>query len=215
MGLSPVSQVTLRLKDAFKRGAAGLADARRALEEGADVNVPVNANGSTLLQQAISAGDKDYINLLLAYNASAAIYDTSSHSAFHTAIIHEDYDTADRLLERDAVIDGYGGTRQQPTPFLVAIWKDQSAGKTGRVEYLLQRGADPWAKDGLGRTPYSEANADIKKFIDNFFIERDRAEKAAAAERRRQLLETVKKPYPVKDSQKPLTFKKKPSGPKK
>ena len=114
------------------------------------------ASEVSALMAAAAGGSLDTVEVLLAHRADVHAKDSIGRTALFWAVERGHSAIVDRLLSADADLEAadiWGGTALHLAASN-AGWADVS-----RIEYLLERGADPLARDKMGRTPLDVALA--------------------------------------------------------
>ena len=116
-----------------------------------------NLSGSSSLHDAASAGDLEFIKLLLAYNADITAQDNSGKSPLSRAILANKLEAAKLLLvsgSSPVQQDMNGITPLHEAVSMVHNIYDKSTGLK-IIKMLRDAGGNPMAKDSDGRTPLS------------------------------------------------------------
>jgi len=127
---------------------------RDLIHEGADVNTPVNAHGTTALMGAASRGRVHCVRLLLEHGAHANRTDNTHELTPLMVASHNGYsDTVGLLLQGGADVHARAVDPVGTSALLMAI----SQGHTDCVALLLQHGADANTADKRGRNALMKA----------------------------------------------------------
>lgn len=134
------------------------------LREGFDPNAK-DADGRTALMHAVLNGKDELIKLLISNGADVQAQDLQGNSALHFASQNYRVSAATLLLEAGAIVDvrdEYGNT-----PLGRAVFNSQGRGEI--IDLFLKNGADRYAKNNNGKTPFDLAhliaNYDVKQFF--------------------------------------------------
>ena len=121
-----------------------------------DINA-LNRTGESPLMLAILTGQDDLARQLI--NQGAAI-NKHGWAPLHYAATKGNVEIMRLLLDKDAFIDTESPNRT--TPLMMAA---QYSGNKQAVQFLLEQGADPWAKNQLGMTAMDFAQRGNNKGI--------------------------------------------------
>jgi ankyrin repeat protein len=113
------------------------------VEKGDDTNFTF-ASGLPLLQDAIIAGDIDFVTFLLNNKANVHCVDADGVPALHVAVKHRHFDIAELLIERGAALEA------KDNEGFTALLRALKAKDYEMVELLVHSGADRLAVDGNG-----------------------------------------------------------------
>lgn len=139
---------------------------RLLIEHGADVNMREKQNGLTSLHYAILGGDREIIEILLAYGAAVNPESQSEKFSWHyvtplhLAAQHDRLAVCELLIERGADVNskmppkyGIGLDNPMQTPLYHAV----QSGDPKLVRLLIDHGARVDVADGYGETPLHRA----------------------------------------------------------
>ena len=126
------------LHDAAKEG--NLAEAKRLIEEGDDVNVK-NDRGATPLHFAATRGHKDIAELLISKGADVNAETKTGYTPLHWAAMEDHKDVAELLISKGANVNA-DSTPIKATPL---YWAARTGCKN-TAELLISKGANVNAK---------------------------------------------------------------------
>jgi ankyrin repeat protein len=106
-------------------------------------------NGWTALMKASFHGQKEIVLFLLEKGASVHVRTTSQHTALMAAANRGQSDIMEILLDRGAKLEERNTFQGWTSLFFAASWSQT----TRAVRILLERGANPEARDDHGQTP--------------------------------------------------------------
>ena len=129
------------------------------LEHGANVNLHEPDFGRTPLIIAVQWGRVEASRLLLQHNADVNGKENNGRTALHWALINEDDDAVQLLLEHGAEVH-HRESEKGRTPLILAVQN----GRVDIVRLLLQHNADIEAKDLAGQRAlhWTNSNGNIK-----------------------------------------------------
>lgn len=143
----------------FKAAEAGHRDVVKVLlERRADANWPAK-NGQTALFRAAEGNHLHVVRMLLQSGADPNMRAKNGQVALHLACLRGHNAVVEALLDGGAHPDGgrakgdRAGDRDVRTPLLFIASEKSSRWNAGTARLLLQKGADPDAKDSTERTP--------------------------------------------------------------
>lgn len=125
------------------------------LQYGADVNY-ADENMGTPLGDAISRGNIEIVRLLVKHGARLEVLDgcgltpLEAAVAYETASIEQRQAIVKELIIAGASLNDRNSVRNGQTPLLVAVEVAAQSGKLEMVQWLIQHGANPKAKDDNG-----------------------------------------------------------------
>jgi len=120
--LSPQTQM---LQDAALTG--DLAEVRRNLSDGADINAKDNI-GCSPIMRAVSAGHIEVVKLLLSRGANVNTYSESGITPLITAVVAGNMEMVSVLIEKGANINARAGDGSSPLRIAVSRKQDEVAG---------------------------------------------------------------------------------------
>jgi hypothetical protein len=153
----------------------GTAHVREYLDAGGDPNLAEPRFGTSILTMSAAEGSEELVEHLLALGADPNITDTFYGSALHAAIIRE-WRNMTLGLPRHIVLDSRPWVPMYQK--LIAAGADVNLfangqtplhlaarrGLTGVARFLVEAGADLYAEDDEGKTPFGAAS-DVREYL--------------------------------------------------
>jgi len=157
-GNSPLHAVISEARNGLTK--QHVATATWLIEHGADVNHPGEIQATTLHTAILKGVQMEFVEKLIAAGADGSRRDHTARTAFYLSM-----GTSNAPFLWNLLLDKWGGLDVNDEDGNTPLHEAVSRHNASAVKFLLQKGADPHAKNSKGVSALDEANRYAKKLV--------------------------------------------------